>query len=319
MIRRDFHYSILVVKEFLDTLSEDEERELLVWKASHESLYRRLRKSETLEDHISKLNEFSAEEAWRVMDKRVRRTAIRRKLAIAAAVLLPLLLFSGIYVLQIGPNEEPSPVYAVVETKCGEVQLLVLPDGTQVHLSAMSRLVYPESFTADERRIELEGEAFFDVTSSDIPFIVSTRTMEIEVLGTVFNVSAYTGESANAVLVEGSVKVSGAESSGCLLSPGQKATILEETGDITVESVETDIYTSWTHGRIQFRDERLEDIMKEMSRWYDFKVEYEDEYIKELRFGGCVSRYDSIEPFMDLLIRTGRVSIKKKDNNYIIY
>ena len=318
MVKRDFKISSLIVKEMLDDLSDCERIELNNWKSSHKDLYERLNKPENAKNHVAMLAEFPASDAWKQLDARIRRSAMRKYFAVAAAIILPLILLSGIFTLLVDKAECWEPVYAQVETLRGEEKMVLLPDGTQVHLNAMSRLVYPETFTGDQRRVELDGEAFFDVTKSDIPFVVSTPTMEIEVLGTVFNVSAYAGEPANAVLVEGSVRVSCVEESGCILTPGQMATVLEQTGDICVENVETDVHTSWRRGKIQFRDERLEDIMNELLRWYDFEVKYADDNLKNLRFGCSVNRFEEIGSFMELLKGTGKVSVKKENNHYLI-
>ena len=318
MVKRDFKISSLIVKELLDDLSDCERTELNNWKSSHKDLYERLNKPENAKSHLVKLAEFPTADSCKRLDARIRRSMIRKRFAVAAAVILPLLLLSGIFTLLVDKAECMEPVYAQVETLRGEEKIVLLPDGTHVHLNAMSRLVYPETFTRDQRRVELDGEAFFDVTKSDIPFVVSTPSMEIEVLGTVFNVSAYAGEAANAVLVEGSVRVSCVEESGCILTPGQMATVLDETGDICVENVETDVHTSWRRGKIQFRDERLEDIMNELSRWYDFEVKYADDNLKDLRFGCSVNRFEKIDSFMELLKGTGKVSVRKEDNYYLI-
>ena len=317
MVKRDFKISSLIVKEMLDDLSDCERTELNNWKSSHKDLYERLNKPENAKNHVAMLAEFPASDAWKQLDLRIRRSAIRKRFAVAAAIILPLILLSGIFTLLVDKAECWEPVYAQVETLRGEEKMVLLPDGTQVHLNAMSRLVYPETFTGDQRRVELDGEAFFDVTKSDIPFIVSTPLMDIQVLGTVFNVSAYSGEEASAVLVEGSIKVTSGEEAGCVLTPGMMATITDYSDDIKVEHVDTQFYTSWTKGRIDFRDERLEDIMTTLSHWYDFEVKYANDAVKDLRFGCSVNRYETIEPFIDHMVKTGKVSVKKNNNCYL--
>lgn len=317
MVKRDFKISSLIVKEMLDDLSDCERTELNNWKSSHKDLYERLNKPENAKNHVAMLAEFPASDAWKQLDLRIRRSAIRKRFAVAAAIILPLILLSGIFTLLVDKAECWEPVYAQVETLRGEEKMVLLPDGTQVHLNAMSRLVYPETFTGDQRRVELDGEAFFDVTKSDIPFIVSTPLMDIQVLGTVFNVSAYSGEEASAVLVEGSIKVTSGEEAGCVLTPGMMATITDDSDDIKVEHVDTQFYTSWTKGKIDFRDERLEDIMTTLSHWYDFEVKYANDAVKDLRFGCSVNRYETIEPFIDHMVKTGKVSVKKNNNCYL--
>lgn len=316
MIRRDLRISSLIVKEQFDTLSDDEQRELVAWKSSHTHLYEKLHNFDHAGEHVDKLNQFSADDAWNILNSHIVRSNRRRRFAVAAAVLLPILIIST-FCLTYNFNDVPAPVYAEVETLRGESMTIELPDGTKVQLNSMSRLVYPDTFVGDERRVQLEGEAFFDVTKSDIPFIVSTPLMDIQVLGTVFNVSAYSGEEASAVLVEGSIKVTSGEEAGCVLTPGMMATITDDSDDIKVEHVDTQFYTSWTKGRIDFRDERLEDIMTTLSHWYDFEVKYANDAVKDLRFGCSVNRYETIEPFIDHMVKTGKVSVKKNNNCYL--
>ena len=316
-MRRDFRISFLIVKELLGGLSDEEQRELSMWKESHNPLYERLHKPENAGEHAARLSRFPADEAWAAMERRIRRAERRRHAAKAAAVILPVFLLAGLCMAIFdGTKTVPDTLYAEVVTMRGEEKSVVLPDGSRVRLNSMSRLTYPESFSDSERRVSLEGEALFDVISSDVPFLVSTPEMEIEVLGTLFDVSAYAGDATRTVLVEGSVRVSCPEGTDCILSPGQMASLSEAEG-LKVERVETDFHTSWTRGRIYFRDERLEDIMTVLSRWYDFEVEYSDDSVKDLRFGCSVNRYDRIDPFIDLLVKTGRISVNRKDNHYL--
>lgn len=190
-MRRDFRISFLIVKELLGGLSDKEQRELSMWKESHNPLYERLHKPENAGEHAARLSRFPADEAK------------------AAAVILPVLLLAGLCIaLFDGTKPVPDTLYTEVVTMRGEENSIVLPDGSRVRLNSMSRLTYPESFSDSERRVSLEGEALFDVISSDVPFLVSTPEMEIEVLGTLFDVSAYAGDATRAVLVEGSVRVS---------------------------------------------------------------------------------------------------------------
>lgn len=317
MMKRDFRISFLIVKELLDDLSDEQQRELSVWRESHETLYERLNDPERVGERVGRFCEFNAGEAWPAMEHRIRRARRRRYISSAAAVLLPFLILTGICVMRFSKSDKAaSPVLISVATGRGEDVAVVLPDSTQVHLNAMSRLIYPQSFSEVERRVTLEGEALFDVTPSDVPFVVGTPEMDIEVLGTVFDVSAYPDEAARTVLLEGLVKVSSLGGSECLLYPGQMAVLLADSSDLNVGDVETDFYTSWTRGRICFRDERLEDIMSVLERWYDFDVDYAEESIKDFRFGCSVNRYEEIDSFIDLLVKTGKIAVIKIDNHY---
>ena len=190
----------------------------------------------------------------------------------------------------------------------GEYQL-TLSDGSKVQLNSMSSIRFPVQFAQDCRLVELEGEAYFEVSKTGQPFIVQTKGMKIEVLGTTFNISAYANEEYQTTLVSGSVKVQTGNGSNRILKPSEQACITPGSNQINVRNVDTAFYTSWIHGKINFKDQRLDDIMKTLARWYDMDVVYENEATKELRFGCYVNRYNEITPLVKLLEQTGRVTV----------
>ena len=190
----------------------------------------------------------------------------------------------------------------------GEYQLM-LSDGSKVQLNSMSSIRFPVQFAQDCRLVELEGEAYFEVSKTGQPFIVQTKGMKIEVLGTTFNISAYANEEYQTTLVSGSVKVQTENGSNRILKPSEQACITPGSNQINVRNVDTAFYTSWIHGKINFKDQRLDDIMKTLARWYDMDVVYENEATKELRFGCYVNRYNEITSLVKLLEQTGRVTV----------
>ena len=190
----------------------------------------------------------------------------------------------------------------------GEYQLM-WSDGSKVQLNSMSSIRFPVQFAQDCRLVELEGEAYFEVSKTGQPFIVQTKGMKIEVLGTTFNISAYANEEYQTTLVSGSVKVQTENGSNRILKPSEQACITPGSNQINVRNVDTAFYTSWIHGKINFKDQRLDDIMKTLARWYDMDVVYENEATKELRFGCYVNRYNEITPLVKLLEQTGRVTV----------
>lgn len=216
-------------------------------------------------------------------------------------------------------EKETNPIYNKVETPRGGEYALLLSDGTKVHLNAMSSLRFPVSFGKGTREVELKGEAFFEVSKTGQPFIVNMNGMQVEVLGTTFNISAYPDEDYQATLVNGSVKVNTKSGESRILRPSQQASIVSGSGSIQVRTVDTAFYTSWVKGKIHFKDQRLEDIMKTLSRWYDMEVIYTHEKIKDIRFGCHVDRYAEITPFIHLLEETGKVRAKINGKTIIFY
>ena len=315
MLKSDFRTAFLIVKEMTGGLSEAEQRELDSWKYGHRTSYESLHDPEALGKHTSEMVSFSREAAWKRIDARIMRRKWISRLTIAAAIVLPLLAVAGLMTMP--SHEETMPAMAEVTTGRGEEKTVILPDGTSVNLNSLSRIVYPGTFSGECRAVTLEGEALFNVTTTGIPFIVSTESMRIEVLGTSFDVRAYSGKPARTVLLRGSVRISSG-SGDRILSPGQMATVHGEEGNIRIDEVDADFYTSWTRGKIFFRDERLEDILDELSHFYDFEVEYGNAAVKNLRFGCYVDRFDEITPFLDLLRRTGKVRIESADGHKLL-
>lgn len=208
-------------------------------------------------------------------------------------------------------------IYNKVETPRGGEYSLLLSDGTKVHLSAMSSLRFPTAFGDGGREVELEGEAFFEVTQTGQPFTVQVNGMQVEVLGTIFNISAYPEEEYQTTLVSGSVKVNSDNGESCVLAPSQQAALTPGEQGMEVRTVNVTFYTSWTKGKIHFKDQRLEDIMTVLSRWYDMEVVYADEETKNILFGCHVDRYTEITPFVHLLEETGKVHVKINDKKII--
>lgn len=215
-------------------------------------------------------------------------------------------------------TEREAPIYNKVDIPQGGEYALVLNDGTRVHLNSMSSLRFPVTFRG-RREVELTGEAYFEVTHTGEPFIVHTQGMQIEVLGTVFNISAYPGEEYRATLVSGSVKVDAGAGGSLILKPSQQASLMPGGSELQVRTVETAFYTSWVNGKINFKDQRLEDIMKILSRWYDIEVEYPHEALKNKRFGCYVNRYEEITPFLELLEATENVRYKINGKTITFY
>lgn len=185
--------------------------------------------------------------------------------------------------------------YNTMQTPKGRQFNLRLPDGTVVWLNAASTLRYPVAFSGKERRVEIKGEAYFEVAQNrQQPFIVSiNERAELEVLGTSFNVNAYDNEaSIRTALVEGSVRVDGntnrPEKNAVVLKPGQMARI-QGADKISVERFDTDKVLAWKNGAFNFNGASLEEIMRQLERWYDIEVEYE-KGVPDIRLGGELSR-----------------------------
>lgn len=201
--------------------------------------------------------------------------------------------------------------FNTIETPRGGQYQLILSDGTKVWLNANSSLKYPISFSKTERLIELKGEAYFEVTKNkSAPFKVISNNQVLEVLGTHFNINGYEDEhDIKTTLIEGSVKISDhSNQTKIFLKPGQQSSFQKSKFEIS--NVDTEAAVAWKNGYFTFDKTTLETIMRQVSRWYDVEVTYQDKTIKDLLFSGNVSRFENATQVLSILELTGLVHFK---------
>ncbi|MDH7463172.1 DUF4974 domain-containing protein [Chitinophagaceae bacterium 26-R-25] len=182
---------------------------------------------------------------------------------------------------------------------------LVLADGTSVFLNAASSITYPTAFSGNERKVEVSGEAYFDVARDPMKsFIVSANGVNTEVLGTQFNVNAYNDDgSIDVTLLQGRVKIANDENS-TILAPGQQGQ-LNKKGKIDLnKDVDTDQVMAWKNGLFNFNNQSVESIMLQISRWYNVRVVYEGKR-SEKHFSGIMSRNDNISAVLKIMQLAG--------------
>ncbi len=198
----------------------------------------------------------------------------------------------------------------------GEYQL-VLSDGTKVWLNSESELRYPISFKNKTREVYLVGEAFFDVSHDKTkPFIVHSGEMNVEVLGTRFNVRNYPEDNAVATLVQGKVKVLGEREAQCILNPGQQAR-LSKKGIVTFD-VDTDLYTSWIEGKFLFKNVDMYSLSQQISRWYNVEIFFVNDYAKNVRFTGSINKDKPLQYLIELIESTSDVRFSVKGKSIVI-
>lgn len=191
----------------------------------------------------------------------------------------------------------------------GKKSELLLADGTKVWLNAGSRLAFPSKFTKNIREVFLEGEACFEVEKNEEqPFIVKTGKLEIKVLGTHFNVSAYpTDNVIETVLLEGSVSVERARTLGLgksevLLKPNQKASFKKEKNDFSVtDETDADIYIAWTYGWLKYERENLKSVLRKVERYYNVEIRLPDNYPQDDKITGKLDLKESLNEAMGIL------------------
>ncbi|MBS0028947.1 FecR family protein [Chitinophaga sp. 22321] len=214
-------------------------------------------------------------------------------------------------------NENANPttnvVYNTLHTPYGGQYRVTLQDGTNVWLNAGSSLRYPTSFPENERRVTLTGEAYFEVAKNEAkPFYVTVNSaagtpLSVKVLGTHFNINAYPDEQQQVVtLLEGAVKV-GYGQANALLVPGNEAIL--NKGRINIKNGDTEAATAWKNGYFLFDNEKIESIMKQISRWYDVEITYQGN-VSGKAIGGSLSRSKDVADVLNMLELTGTVHFK---------
>ena len=208
--------------------------------------------------------------------------------------------------------------YNVVRIPHGGEYITRLPDGSVVHLNAGSELKVPVYFGTESREVWLRGEGFFEVVHREnLIFTVHTDKADISVLGTEFDVRAYTDEKeVMTTLVQGVVGVS---SGGTYdrLKPGEQARIAGK-GDVRVAEVDIYPFIAWKNGRMVFENERLEKIMAELQRWYDFELFYADPDVKEMHFTIDILKYEEISKVLNLMERMNKVKFTQKGRTVVV-
>ncbi len=213
---------------------------------------------------------------------------------------------------------ESEPIqYNSVTIPPGERFVIMLSDGTKVYLNSNSYIRYPVNFAGDSRNVTLSGRAYFDVSKSDVPFIVTTKEMEIEVLGTSFDVeSASAGKSSSVILVEGSVKVS-ANGQTKIISPNEKFTLNTMFNEVTVSNIDSKTMTLWKDGILILKELSFDQMIESLCSWYGVEIIDHSTVPESDRFNGRFDRED-IRAAMKTISLSAKVRYKIKDGKLLI-
>lgn len=202
-----------------------------------------------------------------------------------------------------------------VETPRGGEYGITLADGTRVYLGALSKIEYPVAFDGAKRVVKASGEVYFDVARDTAhPFVVEMTNLDVEVLGTSFNVRDYADEDyVEATLVSGKIKVNAGKES-CILEPNYQAVLDKKNNTLETKEVDVSEFVDWKSGKLNVRNRRLEDILNRLSKWYDVYVFYVNEEAKDIRFYANIDRYSDMNELLDKFEKTGQVEFRVKGN-----
>lgn len=193
----------------------------------------------------------------------------------------------------------------------GGIYKLVLPDGSTVWLNSSSSLKYPTSFEGGQRIVELSGEAYFDIVKDENKaFIVKTKTRDISVLGTSFNISAYNDDVFfAATLAEGKIKLTHENTKEVFLKPGEQAVVDYNSSNTTqVKEVDPETYSSWKDGTFYFENESLENILRKVGRWYNFQTDFSNAELSKITFTGLASKEFTAKRLLDRISKSSNIT-----------
>jgi ferric-dicitrate binding protein FerR (iron transport regulator) len=342
MIHNSENIHSLIAKQLTDKIAEVELSELEKWKnASNDNL----NEYNDIIDLWAKTNSLKlpgildeSNALKLVKSKAGLKSGRQRAITLfvqAAAVLLLSLLFSGVYSYwfaggneKFGQVKSSKTIYQEIRAAYGTQSKIELADGTTVYLNSGSTLRFPQSFESmEQRNVFLDGEAFFSVTKNKShPFVVQTQQLAVKVLGTTFNVNAYSDNKiVDVALVEGSVLLE--HGSGNVkkeemnLSPNQVA-VLDVNKNLLTKSEAVDLYkyTAWINGRIVFFGDPIQTVVKRLEKWYNVEIEISDKKLENYRFTGTFID-ESLEQILHVLSLTSpmtyeiQAAYKRADNS----
>ena len=225
-----------------------------------------------------------------------------------AAIFILGLLIPTMYFLLLNPQKDNKQVMYLKESLSNEkIKKMTLPDGTAVWLMSGSTITYPSNFSGNEtRNVEVTGEAFFNVAKDSLhPFILNLGEVGLKVVGTSFNVMNYGDiDHVNVVLKTGKVDMFkgkyNPDDDFVHLAPGQLMTYKKGEAEILVSSVDVAKYTSWINGTLLFRNDRFEEVLKRLEKWYNITIEINDREVSDFLFSATIKN-ENLDQIVDLL------------------
>lgn len=211
-------------------------------------------------------------------------------------------------------------VFKIIVPK-GKRYSLTLIDGTDIELNSNSSITFNNSTILKQRKVDLTGEAFFDVAhNKNRPFIVQSSDLKIEVLGTEFNVSNYEKNGyTSTTLINGSINVSNPHGENQKIKPGNQAKLYHNQNKIIVKNINIQNEVSWTMNRMIFENEKLENIIIKLDNWYNVNFILKDEKIKQFRFTGTLKKENELIHFLQMLKYTEGINYKIIDNQVELF
>lgn len=311
----------IIGRKFEDNISPEEEKALNKWinsSTTNKQVYFQIKElwyhkqdqtnnSQAIAAYDKLINRIKFAEGTQTQT-RVRNFSFRvNQFAKYAAIIFLVLSFSFLSYYYISEESSKNEMCTISVPK-GNKSQVVLPDGSKIWLNNNSKLIYPKRFNKNERKVELIGEAYFEIQrNTKVPFIVQTSDVSIRVLGTKFNVSAYPNDKfIETTLISGKVTVQSNENpeSENTLSPGESLTYDRISNHTTINQVDTKFYTFWMKGEFVFKDEKFEILAKRIERIYNVEIIFEDPSLKEKTYTGDFKIDDNVYSILEIFKRS---------------
>jgi len=256
----------------------------------------------------------------RMINREDYKKTLRVKLLKYAAILLLVVGISGSTGYFISRSTIPSSEYAGIIVPKGERSKVVLPDGSTVQLNGGSQLKFSPAFRSGTRTVLLEGEAFFEIASDKFhPFLVNTGNLQIEVLGTSFNVSSYPDDEAiTTFLEEGQVKVHIDGREDLFLKPSEALRFEKSTGKVFSQAVSDRRFSDWTKGILNIKGETIEELARKLERRFDIQILFGDDEVREHTYSGSI-KDENLDTVLEALRFASSLKYEKHEKTVTIY
>ena len=275
----------------------------------------------SVSSEIKNSGETMREDIFHKLDRKInvaRHRAYLIKVSAVAASIFILLGITGYLSFQKGYNQNNHLVEML--TPKGVITNIYLPDSTKAILNGGTSLKYPIRFKGAARQVEIDGEAFFDVSHNEkIPFIVKTQNINIQVHGTEFNVKSYDEDkNIEITLNKGSVSVKTDQQESIYMKPNEQLVIDKTTNQSNKYQVDTDIFLSWKERKFYFRNRTMEEITNDLERAFDVNIVITSDQLKTIRFTGDFTHGENLEQILQIITMDHRTRYVISNKNIYI-
>ncbi|MFC3199900.1 FecR family protein [Parapedobacter deserti] len=334
MIENEPFWKTLVIGFLANELTADDERKLMDWleaSADHRQYFQEVEKIWFVGDLHASQHRYNANVAWNQFSDRIGREAataddrppkrmfFKRLLPYAAVLALGFLM--GFLVLEWIEADTGRNEVLVMSTPRGSMSKAILADGTTVFLNADSRMTVSPGFGRSERRVQLSGEAYFEVAKDEKRrFVIEADGVEVAVLGTKFNLRNYGGDDKLTLhLLEGAVQMGGEGLDGVVLKPNDEAVLLKATSEISIAHRNAAQAIRWTEGKLIFDSLPFHEIKIALERHYDVEIQVHDDKLNNRIFFGEFENGETIEQVLNVITADGSYRYTIKKNKIDIY